>query len=229
MHCLRFGLCTGAVLGLISVLHGIFPLLLISSACMGMARAGTQMSRFVVGEIFPIDKRAQMIGRIVFAGTIGAIFGPALVEPSSQLAKFLSLELVTGPPLLGAPLAQLLLPSGGVAQELTTGPWVVALFLSGISFLITFALLRPEPAIVAQQYSEPHIEDAKPGASHQSGRIAAPAKCATGDPFDGDLPVGYEHLDDDNPLAYAPGGSFKRDGLDGDRSACFGHVRLVAA
>ncbi len=174
----RIGLCTayalgfaGAVLGLISVLQGIFPLLLISSACMGMARAGTQMSRFVVGEIFPIDKRAQMIGRIVFAGTIGAIFGPALVEPSSQLAKFLSLELVTGPPLLGAPLANLLLPYGGITQELTTGPWVVALFLSGISFLITFALLRPEPAIVAQQYSEPHIEDAKPGASHRLGEL----------------------------------------------------------
>ena len=174
----RIGLCTayalgfaGAILGLISVLHGIFPLLLISSACMGMARAGTQMSRFVVGEIFPIDKRAQMIGRIVFAGTIGAIFGPALVEPSSQLAKFLSLELVTGPPLMQASLAQLLLPSGGITQELTTGPWVVALFLSGISFLITFALLRPEPAIVARQYSEPHIEDSKRGASHGLGDL----------------------------------------------------------
>ena len=61
----RMGLCTayalgfaGAVLGLIAVLNGIFPLLLISSVGMGMARAGTQMSRFVVGEIFPIDRRA---------------------------------------------------------------------------------------------------------------------------------------------------------------------------
>lgn len=174
----RIGLCTayalgfaGAVLGLISVLHGIFPLLLISSACMGMARAGTDMTRFVIAEIYPIDKRAQMIGRIVFAGTIGAIFGPALVEPSSQLAKLLSLELVTSPPLLQAPLAQLLLPSGGASPELTTGPWVVALFLSGISFLITFVLLRPEPAVVAKQYSEPHIEDAKPGASHSLGDL----------------------------------------------------------
>ena len=174
----RIGLCmayalgfAGAVLGLISVLHGIFPLLLVSSACMGMARAGTQMSRFVVGEIFPIDKRAQMIGRIVFAGTIGAIFGPALVEPSSQFARFLSLELAAGPPLMQAPLAQLLLPSGGIAQELTTGPWVVALFLSGISFLITFVLLRPEPAIVARQYSEPQIEDSKRGDSHSLGEL----------------------------------------------------------
>ena len=43
----RFGLCTsygiglvGAVLGVIAVLNGIFPLLLVSSATLGMARAG---------------------------------------------------------------------------------------------------------------------------------------------------------------------------------------------
>ncbi len=174
----RMGLCTayalgfaGAVLGLIAVLNGIFPLLLISSVGMGMARAGTQMSRFVVGEIFPIEKRAQMIGRIVFAGTIGAIFGPGLVEPSGQLAKFLSLDIVTGPALIHSPLARILQPGTVSAQELTTGPWVIACFLSGISFLITFFLLRPEPAIVAQQYSEPHIEDAKPKVDHRLGEL----------------------------------------------------------
>lgn len=174
----RMGLCTayalgfaGAVLGIIAVLNGIFPLLLISSVGMGMARAGTQMSRFVVGEIFPIDKRAQMIGRIVFAGTIGAIFGPGLVEPSSQLAKFLSLDIVSGPPLLVSPLAQILHPGTVSAQELTTGPWVIACFLSGISFLITFFLLRPEPAIVAQQYSEPRAEDEKQKGSHRLGDL----------------------------------------------------------
>ena len=174
----RMGLCTayalgfaGAVLGLIAVLNGIFPLLLVSSVGMGMARAGTQMSRFVVGEIFPIDKRAQMIGRIVFAGTIGAIFGPGLVEPSSQLAKFLSLDIVAQPPLIHSPLAQILQPAGVSAQALTTGPWVIACILSGISFLITFFLLRPEPALVAKQYSEPQIEGEKPKAGHRLGEL----------------------------------------------------------
>ncbi|MCY4062898.1 MAG: MFS transporter [Chloroflexi bacterium] len=174
----RMGLCTayalgfaGAVLGLIAVLNGIFPLLLISSVGMGMARAGTQMSRFVVGEIFPIDKRAQMIGRIVFAGTIGAIFGPGLVEPSSQLAKYLHLDIVAGPPLIDSTLAQILQPVASSAQDLTTGPWVMACFLSGISFLITFFLLRPEPAIVARQYSEPLIEADRPKVGHRLGEL----------------------------------------------------------
>ncbi len=155
----RFGLCAaygigffGAILGVIAVLHGIFPLLLASAATMGMARAGSQMSRFVVGEMFPIDKRAQMIGRIVFAGTMGAIFGPALVEPSSQLARFLGLDLAQAPLL--AQLEALRLGLGAPSQELTTGPWVIAGFLYGVSFLITLVLLRPEPALIAEQYSE---------------------------------------------------------------------------
>jgi len=147
----RMGLCTaygfgflGALLGMIAVLNGIFPLLLLSAVGMGIARSGSQMSRFVVGEMFPVDKRAQMIGRVVFAGTIGAIFGPALVEPGSQLARLLSLEIAS---VAAA-------PAGATVGELTTGPWVIASFLYGISFFITFFLLRPEPALVARQYSE---------------------------------------------------------------------------
>ena len=157
----RAGMCTaygfaflGAALGLISVLHGNFPLLLISSVGMGIARSGSHMSRFVVGEMFPAAKRAQMIGRIVFAGTIGAIFGPALVEPSSRLARFLSLELLPEPFLAHTELALTIMPGASVTQQLTTGPWVLASFLLGISFLIAFFLLRPEPALVAEQYSE---------------------------------------------------------------------------
>ncbi len=157
----RVGMCTaygfaflGAVLGLVSVLEGNFPLLLISSVGMGIARSGSHMSRFVVGEIFPAARRAQMIGRIVFAGTIGAIFGPGLVEPSSRLAKFLSLELPPEPFLAHTELALLITPGAALTQQLTTGPWVLASFLLGISFLIAFFLLRPEPALVAEQYSE---------------------------------------------------------------------------
>ncbi len=157
----RFGLCAaygialaGAILGTIAVLHGSFPLLLASSATLGMARSGAQMSRFVVGEMFPVDKRAQMIGRIVFAGTIGAIFGPVLIEPGSQLARFLSLDLPAAPPLMQSEFWQALVPAASAAGELTTGPWVIAGFLYVLSFFITFFLLRPEPALVARQFSE---------------------------------------------------------------------------
>ncbi len=155
----RMGLSTayafgalGGVLGTIAVLHGNFALLLVSSACMGSARAGAQMSRFVVGEMFPAEKRAQMIGRIVFAGTIGAIFGPALIEPGSSLAGTLALDLADGPALARSAFAQVLMPGSDFRQGLTTGPWVLASFMYGLSFLISVLFLRPEPAIVARQY-----------------------------------------------------------------------------
>ena len=156
----RMGLSTayglgmsGSILGLIAVLHGNFPLLLISAAGMGMARAGSEMSRFVVGELFPVDKRAQMIGRVVFAGTIGAIFGPALIEPGTRLARLLSLELADGAFLAGTDLAQSLMGAVSFNQGLTTGPWVIASMLTCLSFLITVIFLRPEPALIARQYA----------------------------------------------------------------------------
>ena len=157
----RMGLTTaygfGALstaLGAVSVLHGIFPLLLVSSAGMGMARAGTQMSRFVAGDLFPAHQRARMIGRIVFAGTIGAIFGPALVGPSGGLAKALGIDLANGIDLLNTEILQSFMPVGDFNQGLTTGPWVVATLMYGLSFAITFLFLRPEPALIAKQYAE---------------------------------------------------------------------------
>ena len=155
----RMGLSTayafgalGGILGTIAVLNGNFWLLLVSSACMGSARAGAQMSRFVVGEMFPAEKRAQMIGRIVFAGTIGAIFGPALIEPGTRLAGALALDLASGPALANSPFSHGFMPVADFRQGLTTGPWVMAVFMFGLSFLISILFLRPEPALVAGQY-----------------------------------------------------------------------------
>ncbi|MCY4073278.1 MAG: MFS transporter [Chloroflexi bacterium] len=155
----RLGLSTayafgalGGVLGTIAVLNGNFLLLLLSSACMGSARAGAQMSRFVVGEMFPAEKRAQMIGRIVFAGTIGAIFGPALIEPGTRLAGTLALDLANGPVLANSGFLSGFMPAADFRGGLTTGPWVMACFMYGLSFLISILFLRPEPALVARQY-----------------------------------------------------------------------------
>ena len=158
----RIGLTTsyalgalGAFLGIVAVLHGNFPLLLISAAGVGMGRAGSQMSRFVVGELFPVDKRAQMIGRVVFAGTIGAIFGPALIEPGTRMAVFLRLDLPPGPMLASSDLLSAFMPVANFNQGLTTGPWVIACSLYCLATLISIVCLRPEPALIAKQYSEP--------------------------------------------------------------------------
>lgn len=67
-----------------------------------------------------------MIGRVVFAGTIGAIFGPLLVNLGTVFANALNLDVDTGPYLIGA-------------------------MFYGIATGIAFLLLRPEPMLIARE------------------------------------------------------------------------------
>lgn len=124
---LSLGFAVGAVgglVGVIAIMQNIFPLLLVSAVLMGMARASSEQARFVAGEMFPEAERARMIGRMVFAGTIGAVAGPLLVAPSGRLMETIGLH-----------------PD--------TGPWVALFALCAIAGLITFLLLRPDPATLA--------------------------------------------------------------------------------
>lgn len=121
------GMLSGLI-GIIALLQGMFPLLLLSAVLMGMARGSVEQSRFAAGEIFPEDERARMIGRLVFAGTIGAVAGPVLVAPSGRLMESLGLH-----------------PD--------VGPWVALMILCGIAMLLTFFLLRPDPMSVARALS----------------------------------------------------------------------------
>jgi MFS family permease len=119
----------GGAMGVIALLQGFFPLLLVSAVLMGMARGSVEQSRFAAGEIFPEDERARMIGRLVFAGTIGAVAGPVLVAPSGRLMESLGLH-----------------PD--------VGPWVALMILCGTAMLLTFFLLRPDPMTVARTLSD---------------------------------------------------------------------------
>ena len=124
---LSLGFAVGAVggfVGVIAIVQNIFPLLLVSAVLMGMARASTEQARFVAGEMFPEAERARMIGRLIFAGTIGAVAGPALVTPTGRLME-----------------------SFGLHPEV--GPWVALFILCALAALITFLLLRPDPATLA--------------------------------------------------------------------------------
>lgn len=115
----------GSLMGVLAVALGLFPLLLVSAALLGMSRGSAEQGRFAAGEIFPESERARMIGRLVFAGTIGAVVGPVLVTPSGRLL-------------------------GSLGQNPDMGPWVVALVLNTLSALLIFFLLRPDPMMIAR-------------------------------------------------------------------------------
>ena len=115
----------GGVVGVLAVLHGSFPLLLVSAALIGLNRASSEQSRYVAGEMFPEAERARMIGRLVFAGAIGAIVGPVLVSPSGRLMQ-----------------------SFGLHPD--AGPWIAMIVLCGIATIIVTLFLRPDPRVQAR-------------------------------------------------------------------------------
>ena len=95
------------------------------AALMGMGRGGSDQGRYVAAEVHTADRRAKVIGLIVFAGTVGAVGGPALVAPSARLAE-----------------------AWGFLGD--TGPYLAAIVLYLIGLLTIFIFLRPDPKQISQ-------------------------------------------------------------------------------
>jgi MFS family permease len=117
----------------------------------GAMRAGTLMSRFVAAEVSAPDVRGRAISIVVWAGTVGAILGPLLVAPSSSWAASLGLNELTGPILVAVPLI-------------------------GLSSIVTFIGLRPEPSKLAKMVEKesPRPEIADEGRRSTSQLIRLP-------------------------------------------------------
>ena len=115
----------GAILGVIAIIQGLFWLLVASAAAIGLGRAGANQSRFIAGDLFYENERGRMIGLIVFAGTIGAIFGPLLVTPGTWLSNYFQINS-------------------------DTGAWVIAIIFYSLATIFTFIMLHPEPMKIAK-------------------------------------------------------------------------------
>jgi len=127
----RSGLSAGYVLGVAgaaisawAILIGSWWNFLLGALLLGAMRGSAEQGRFVAAEVFPAGRRASVIGIIVTAGTIGSVFGPLLVIPSSNWA---------------------------LAREIPemTGPFVLATVLMAVALLVIFLFLRPDPGTLA--------------------------------------------------------------------------------
>jgi len=128
---ISMGLTTGVlggVLAIIAIQTHSFPLFLAGLAGFGIAQAAMQLGRFAAAEVHPPASRGRAISNVVVAGAVGAIVGPLLVAPSSQLA------------------------SGWNLNELT-GPFFAALVLFGLGALVIFVGLRPDPFELGREVS----------------------------------------------------------------------------
>lgn len=80
-----FVAAVGAALAMAATAVASFPLLLAGMLILGIGHSATQLSRYAAAELYDAHHRARAVGIIVWAGTIGSIVGPNLLEPSGRV------------------------------------------------------------------------------------------------------------------------------------------------
>jgi MFS family permease len=98
-----YAVATGATLiAAAAIAAGTFAVFAASMFVFGMGFGANRLARYVAADLYPVEARATMIGWIVWASTIGAVAGPALLAPSRDAAQRLGLSGLIGPYLVCA-------------------------------------------------------------------------------------------------------------------------------
>jgi MFS family permease len=136
----RIGLSLGYAVGIVGgviaglgVIASAFPLFLLGMLLLGVARAASDQSRYAAADVSPAELRARAVSTIVFAGTLGAIFGPAITPLAGQISTSLGFDQLVG-------------------------PWFVSAALMVLPLLVVFIFLRPDPRDVARRLNAAEAE-----------------------------------------------------------------------
>jgi MFS family permease len=120
----------GSALSILGLTGDSLPVLLIGMALLGLGNASGHLARYAAAEMFPEDRKGRALGTVVWAGTIGSVLGPALLQPSGRLAVDLG------------------------RSELAGG-FLVSFVFMGIALVLCIVGLRPDPATLAIDRPEP--------------------------------------------------------------------------
>jgi len=118
----------GAVLVVTAAVSGAAPLLFLGLFLFGGGTTANSLSRYAAVDLAPEDRRGRHLSLIVWATTLGAVAGPNL-----------------------APLAGRALDGDGIPTLAAPFAFSAGLFLVGA--VVVFALLRPDPLLVARSLS----------------------------------------------------------------------------
>lgn len=110
----------GALVAAVAVNAGLFVLLVVGMFLFGAGLAAERLARYAAADITPPGRQAFAISVVVWAGTIGSVLGPILLDPAEDAALALGLE--------------------GLA-----GPFLVAVVMAGSALAIVSRYLRPDP------------------------------------------------------------------------------------
>ncbi|MFM2032049.1 MAG: hypothetical protein RLZZ297_814, partial [Chloroflexota bacterium] len=107
-----------------------FALFLLGLFLIGGARGAVDQSRYAAADANLPENRARAISTVVFAGTVGAVGGPLLVEPLGVLVHNL------------------------FGYEVLAGPMIGGAVLFTVSGILISLLLRPDPRDVSRIIAE---------------------------------------------------------------------------
>lgn len=141
--CIAF---VGALICIEAAKANSLPLVLVGLCLFGAATAASLQSRFAAVDRAAPESVGRSLALVVWAGTIGAVIGPNLIEPGAEIAHRLGI-----PPL--------------------AGPMVFSMGGFAVAALMTFTLLRPDPlaASLGRGVDRPSLLSAFP---HVRGPVA---------------------------------------------------------
>ncbi|MDQ0691070.1 MFS transporter [Arthrobacter sp. W4I7] len=124
----------GALLMVLAVVTGLFVLLVLGAAGIGLGTAASLQARFAAVDLADAEHRGRALSAVVWAVTVGAVTGPNLIQPGAVVGQALGLPPVAGPFVISG--AGLLLA-------------VVLLFVG----------LRPDPLLLARELAAGRAAD----------------------------------------------------------------------
>ena len=116
----------GALLMVLSVVTGLFVLLILGAAGIGIGTAASLQARFAAVDLADAEHRGRALSAVVWAVTVGAVTGPNLIQPGAVVGQALGLAPVAGPFVISA----------------------VGLLLAVV---LLFFGLRPDPLLLARE------------------------------------------------------------------------------
>lgn len=138
----------GTVLMVLSVVTGVFVLLVLGAAGIGVGTAASLQARFAAVDLADAEHRGRALSTVVWAVTVGAVAGPNLIQPGTVVGAALGLPPVAGPFVISG--AGLL-----------------------VATVLVFAGLRPDPLLLARELAPPVPAAATPGAGKTPRRSLA--------------------------------------------------------
>jgi MFS family permease len=114
----------GAATCVVAIQAGFLPLFLIGMIMVGVGSGTSNMSRYAAADLASDATRSRDIGSIVFFATFGAVLAPNLIGALGGVAESMGLDS-------------------------NTGGFLLAVVLFGLSSLVIWFFLRPDPLVVS--------------------------------------------------------------------------------